>query len=149
MHRQPTAIHDEGLITETLDTIAAERGNLDRSFDLVDDIIRKFGESGLAERLYEAVPQTRPWQDLSDLFGILIWSTSDNGDQLMRAMERWLVSAGDVRQISIALSVGVYPFKDQSKMEQILARVARVQPATAQLCSEVIASRRSSPEAGA
>src|SRR4051812_24689156 len=103
MPRQPLAIHDEGLVTETLDTISAERGNFDRSFDLVRDVIRKLGEAGLAERLYAATPVERPWEDIADLFGILIWITSDNGGALMRTMEQWLLDAADVRQVQIAL----------------------------------------------
>ena len=153
MPRQPLAIHDEGLVTETLDTIAAERGNFDRSFDLVDEVIRKFGEAGLAERLYEAIPRERPWQDVADVFGILIWSTSDNGCALTRTTEQWLLDAVDVRQVQIALHLDVYPFSSPSSapgtMERVLANVAAKFPEASQKCRELVESYRRLPQAGA
>jgi hypothetical protein len=149
MPRQPLAIHDEGLVTETLDTIAVERGNFDRSSDLVDDVIRKFGEPGLAERLYAVIPRERPWQDIADLFGILIWSTSDNGASLMRTMEQWLQSADVLRQGRVALHLDVYPFIDRGMMVRVLGDVASRLPEVRDRCHELIESRGRLPEAGA
>ena len=146
MPRQLPAIHDEGLVTETLDTIAAERGNFNRSFDLVNDVIRRFGEAGLAERLYEAIPREQPWQDVADLFGILIWSTSDNGRALPRTTEHWLRDASDARQVQIALHLDVYPFLDRETMEQVLGEVPAKFPEVAERCRELIESRRRLPE---
>jgi hypothetical protein len=149
MPRRPLAIHDEGLVTETLDAIATERGKFDRSFDLVNDVIRRFGEAGLTERLYNAIPRERPWQDVADLFGILIWSTSDNGSALMEATEHWLRHAADARQVRIALHLDVYPFMDRGTMEQVLGDVAAKFPEVAERCRELVESRRRLPEAGA
>ena len=149
MTRQPRAIHDdEDLITETLDAIAAERGNCDRSFELVDDIIRKFGEAGVVERLYDGIPRERPWQDIADLFGVLIWSTRDNGSALMRTAEQWLRDARDIRQVQIALHLEVYPFQERGLMERVLADVAGKFPEVAERCRQLVESRRGLPEAG-
>ena len=153
MPRQPLTIHDEGLVTETLDAIAAEQGNFDRSFDLVHEVIRKFGEAGLAERLYSAIPRERRWEDIADLFGILIWSTSDNGGALMRTMEQWLLDATDVRQVQIALHLHVYPFSSPSSkggtMDRVLGDVAAKFPQVSERCRELVESFRRPPQAGA
>ena len=146
-------MHDEGLIAETLDTIAAERDKFHRSFALVFEVIRSFGEAGLAERLYKAIPRERPWQDVADLFGILIWSTSDNGRALTRTTEQWLIVAADVRQVQIALHLDVYPFSSPSSepgtMERVLGNVAAKFPEASQQCCELVESYRRLPQAGA
>jgi len=151
MPRHPLAIHDEGLVTETLDSVAAERGNFVRSFDLVDELIRKFGEAGLAERLYAAIPRERPWEDIADLFGILSWSTSDDGSALMRTMEQWLVETTDVRQVHIALHLDFYPFSSPSSeagmMERVLAAVAAKFPEVSEQCRGLLESYRREPKA--
>jgi hypothetical protein len=142
MPEKPPAIHDEGLITEALETIAVERGNFDRSFDLVGKLLTKFGETCLAERLYDAIPRERPWQDVADLFGILIWSTSDNGSALVKTAEQWLHAGNDLRQLQIALHLDVYPFLDRSEMESVFSNVARRHPEVASRCRELVDSRR-------
>jgi hypothetical protein len=153
MPRQPLAIHDEGLITETLDAIAAERGNFNRSFDLVDEVIRKFGEAGLVERLYTAIPRERPWEDIADLFGILIWSTGDNGGALMRTMEQWLLDGSDLRQVQIALHLDVYPLSSPTSepgtMERGLRAVGAKFPEAAEQCRYLVESFRRPPQAWA
>jgi hypothetical protein len=134
-------VHDHGLLTETLDTIAAERGAFDRSFGLVDGFIRTFGESNLAERLYAAIPRGRPWPDVADLFGILVWSTRDNGASLMRTVEQWLQNADDLRQARVALHLDVYPFADREAMVRVLHKVASRFPEARDRCHELIETR--------
>ena len=74
------------ILAETLAAIRSERGEkFDRSFTLVDRLLAEFGEGDLAERLYAAIPIECPWEVVADLFGILQWSTSDNGAALSRA----------------------------------------------------------------
>jgi hypothetical protein len=149
MPRKPIVLYDGGLVTETLDTIAAERGDFHRSFDLVSDVIRKLGEAGLAERLYRAIPRERPWRDIADLFAILIWSTSDNGSALTQTTEQWLRDATDLRQVQIALHLDAYPFMERGTMEQVLGDVAAKYPEVAERCGELVESRRREGEAGA
>ena len=44
------------LLKETLDAIASERkGGFDRSFALVDRLVKEHGEDDLAERLYRVI----------------------------------------------------------------------------------------------
>ena len=142
MPQQSSIIHNVSLVTKTLDTLAVERNNFDRSFGLVDEVIREFGEADLANRLYEAIPRGRPWQDIADMFGILIWSTSDNGHALTSTTEQWLRDTTDVRQVQIALHLDVFPFMDRATMEQVLSKVAATFPEVAQRCRELTESRR-------
>ena len=147
MPQQPPTSDD--LLTRTLDTIAAERDDADHSFRLVDNLLAAWGEANLAARLYDAVPQARPWEHVADLFGFLIWSTSDNGAALMRTMEQWLLVADDVRQVHVALHLDVYPFEDRGDMERVLRRVAERWPQAAAKCAELISSRPRHERAGA
>ena len=128
-------------------TITQERGKgFDRSFQFVDQIVREYGETALVERLYAEIVPDVPWEVVADLFGILIWSTNDNGAALMRQAEEWLRRADDLRAIRIALHLDVYPFLDRAEMERVLDLVAARHPAMAECCREMIASRRASQE---
>jgi hypothetical protein len=46
-----------------------------------------YGEQDIANRLYEDIPLEIKWQVVANLYGILIWSTNDNGAELMRTAE--------------------------------------------------------------
>jgi hypothetical protein len=134
----------EDLLTTTLNTIAAEReagGDFERSFRCVDRMLEEWGERDLAGRLYDVIPLTRPWQDVADLFRILIWSTNDGGLALMRTMEQWLLAAADPRQVQIALHIDVCPFIDPAHMRDVLTDVATVFPQVRERCEQLIQSR--------
>jgi hypothetical protein len=134
------------ILAVTLAAIGAERGaRLDRSFILVDRLLAELGESDLAERLYAAIPIECPWEVVADLFGILEWSTSDNGAALSRATEGWLRAAEDPRRMRVALNLDSYPFLDRSEMERVLRGVAARHPEVAARCDELIEARRRLP----
>jgi hypothetical protein len=135
------------ILAETLAAIGSERGGqFDRSFALVDRLLAEFGEGDLAERLYAAIPIECPWEVVADLFGILLWSTSDNGEAISRATEGWLRSGEDPRRVRVALHLDSYPFLDRSEMEQVLRGVAARHPEVAPKCDELIEARRKLPE---
>lgn len=135
------------ILAETLAAIGSERGGrFDRSFALVDRLLAEFGEVDLAERLYATIPIECPWEVVADLFGILEWSTSDNGAALIRATESWLRAGEDTRRIRVALHLDSYPFLDRSEMEQVLRKVAAKHHEVAARCNELIESRRRLPE---
>ncbi len=68
------------VLAEALTAVAAERpAAFDSSFRLAAELVREFGETGLADRLISEIPADIPWEVVADLFGILEWSTSDNG----------------------------------------------------------------------
>jgi putative addiction module component (TIGR02574 family) len=131
------------VLPETLAVIASEHGGrFHRSFDLVDRLLAEYGEENLAERLYADIPTDCPWQVVADLFGILIWSTSDNGAAITRTTESWLQAGEDLRRIQVALYLDVYPFKDAGEMERILVQVAAKYPEAAEQCARLVISRR-------
>lgn len=131
------------ILTETLAAISAERGKkFDRSFALVDRLLAEFGEANLAERLYSAIPDECPWEVVADLFGILQWTTTDNGAALGRAAEVWLRTSEEPRKIRVALSLESYPFLDRTEMEKVLRDVAARHPDVATRCAELIEARR-------
>lgn len=135
------------LLAETLATIEAERGGrFDRSFALAARLLAEFGEADLAERLCAAIPSEWPWEVVADLFGILQWSTSDNGAAISRAAERWLRGGEDLRRIRVALHLDAYPFLDRLEMERVLREVAARHPEVAARCDELIEARRKLPE---
>ena len=103
----------------------------------------------MAERLYAELPEPCPWEVVAELFGILIWSTSDNGSALTKTTERWLHAPEDLRKIRVALHLDVYPFLDRNDMERVLKRVAEIHPGVSERCSELIATRRNLRESEA
>jgi hypothetical protein len=133
------------LLIRTLDAADPAGAEHDLRFEMVDELIRLFGESGLAEKLYEATPAHRPWRDLANVFGILIWSTSDNGHQLMHTMSRWLNDMSDERQVLIALEVG---FVDMEKEEMItlFGKIVDQYPSAAAPCRRILEWREQTRE---
>lgn len=135
------------ILMETLAAIGAERGGqFDRSFALVNRLLAEFGEADLAERLYSAIPSECPWEVVADLFGILQWSTRNNGAALNKAAEGWLRVGEDLRRIRIALFLDTYPFVDRYEMERVLKGIAALHPEVASRCNELIESRGQLPE---
>jgi hypothetical protein len=131
------------LLTQTLAAIASEQGGrFDRSSGLVRQLVAEYGERNLAERLYEHIPTTCPWEVVADLFGLLIWNTSDNGSAIFDWAESRLCAADDVRSIRVALGLEVYPFRQRAEMERVLGQVAARHPELGEQCRQVIESRR-------
>lgn len=112
------------------------------TFDLVDQIVKGQGEVGIADWVVDSSPPMTPWESLAEILAIMIWSTSDNGRGIVRDAERWLALGVDERRVFVALNLDVYPFRDPSEMESVLARVASAFPRQAELCVSMVASRR-------
>ena len=127
---------------KTLESISREAGHFDESFNLVDKLIQEYGEERIATHLYAEIDESVDWAIIADLFGILVWSTSDNGRGLSQETEQWLVQADDPRKIKIALNLDVCPFLERKKMESVLNRVANKYPQLANECRHLIVSRR-------
>ena len=131
------------ILAETLAAIGLERGKkFDRGFAFVDRLLAELGEIDSAERLSGAIPIEYPWEVIADLFGILPWSTSDNGAALGRATGCWLRAGEDLRRIRVALHLDSYPFLDRSEMEQVLRGVAARHAEVAARCDELIEASR-------
>ncbi|MFD3165350.1 hypothetical protein [Herpetosiphon sp. NSE202] len=75
---------NQEILEQTLQAIQDQRihGGFDTSHEWVDRLVADAGEERLAERLDAAIADTWPWEVVADLFGMLIWQTSDNGGAL-------------------------------------------------------------------
>ncbi|WP_237066876.1 hypothetical protein [Microbulbifer guangxiensis] len=129
------------LLKETLECIALENEEYDKSYDLVGQIVESCGEDGLTNRLYSEIDSTVPWKVVADLYSILIWSTSDNGAAISRETEKWIIECSDERKISIALHLDTYPFLDLKEMVDQLNAVAEKFPRLKDKCNYLITSR--------
>lgn len=108
---------------------------------VLSELVEEFGEHDLANRLYEEIPRSVPYEVVCDLFGLLAWRTDDNGAGIGRATEAWLREGADIRKLRIALNLDVYPFIDVREMEEVLSDVARKIPALSYRCHELVKSR--------
>ncbi len=68
----------KALLAKTLYSLGAEKSQFDKSFDLIDELLRTYGELNLADRLYVDIDTTIKWQVVVDLFAILGWSSAGN-----------------------------------------------------------------------
>ena len=133
------------LLQETLSTIEVEDGEFDKNFDLVKRLWNVYGEENLAERLYAEIPLEYSWKVVADLFAILIWTMSDEGAAtLCETTDKWLVEGDNLRKIRIGLHIDIYPFRNKTKMVEVLSVLAERYPEVSSKCNEFIASRRES-----
>lgn len=130
------------LLSKTLNKIEEESGGFNESFALVDELVKMYGENDLANRIYSEINESTPWSVVANLFGILIWSTRDNGYALTKETEEWLVSADNPRKILIALNTGIYPFMEFEEMQFVLKRIINKYPSLEEQCNNLISSRR-------
>lgn len=97
----------------------------------------------IAELLFErcrTVAGTWP-KGLADIFELLIWATDDNGSEILRAVERWLLS-DDQDRVRVAVEVqDVFPFRHRAEMDAALAVVKARWPDLAEQCDRLAAER--------
>lgn len=136
---------DNSLLQDTLSTIAIESerdGRFTESFELVNKLLIANSEENLTERLYAEIPIEYSWKVVADLFAILIWTMSDEGAAaLCETTDKWLVEDDDLRKIQIALHLDIYPFRNKTKMVEVLSVLAERYPEVRLKCNEFIASR--------
>ena len=132
------------ILNKTLSCIQAEQGlgRFEHSFELVDELLRVYGEQNLAARLYEDISPVWDWSVVASLFGILIWSTSDNGHALTQETDRCLLEGTNLRRILIALHLDTFPFMERAQMEEVSPELPLIITKAAQRCNELIEQRR-------
>jgi hypothetical protein len=132
------------VLQQTLAAVQAERpSSFDKSFKLLDRLLLEYGETDLAERLYQEIPLDCPWEVAASLFAILVWSMSDPGaTALIDTANQWLLQGNDLRKIRIALNLDLYPFRERTTMNEVLSRIAARYPEVAPRCSELITGRQ-------
>jgi hypothetical protein len=134
-------------LAHAIDTLCQERDAeaYSQTFTAVNLLVNEFGEDQLATRLFDAIPRTVAFELVAELFGVLIWSTRDNGGAIMRTLESWLEDGADDRKIRIALAIDylqVYPFNDDERMRTVLLTLAQARHRHAGQCERLIAARR-------
>ena len=77
----------------------------------------------------------------SSLLAVATWSGKENGASLQRTLEKWLLEGADSQRISLALTHGVFPFRDAAEMDAVLMRIAARFPEHAGQCRHLIANR--------
>jgi hypothetical protein len=82
-----------------------------------------------------------PAPALSEVFDRLIWCLADNGSQLLRIREQWLLS-DDRYRVEIGLAMEeTYPFNTIVEMRHAFARIVARWPDLRARCDEITASR--------
>lgn len=112
----------------------------------MEKVLASMGETDIANQVMSEAAAEVSWQEIADLLGILMWSTTDNGSQIMRTAESWLHDMRDERRVAVALNLDAYPFLDRAEMERVLTRVAKTWPSVRDQCLELIRSRQESSE---
>ncbi len=129
-------------IKETLMTISKERTvGFSGAFIMVSDIVKKYGEKDIANNLWAVIPENSDLDDVSDLYGILIWSTEDNGFELVQTAEKWLTESTDYRKVYVSLHLDVYPFNTRSEMVSVFSKVVATFPNLKHVCEKLIVAR--------
>ncbi|HCE7942323.1 hypothetical protein [Pseudomonas aeruginosa] len=133
-------------LQQALDIITVERNAVEyaQAFAAVHDVVSVFGEHDLANRLFAELPRTVPEELVAELFNLLAWQTNDNGAAMAREVETWLREGQDVRKLTIAMGLDVYPFPDAQEMYQVLSTLASSTPEVAARCQILITSRKAS-----
>lgn len=133
-------------LSSAVDAIRRERDTrFNQAFAAARRLVDEYGEHGLAERIAAEIPASVPWEIVADLLGILIWTTQDNGLAIQRQTEQWLLEGEDLRKITLALHLDVYPFADPQQMRQVLQRVAETHPSAAAQCDALVRQRETEP----
>jgi hypothetical protein len=84
----------------------------------------------------------REWpRGLAEVFELLVWTMDDNGAEVMRAVERWLLS-DDPERVRVAVEVReVFPFRHLAEMDAALEVVKARWPEVASHCDRLSAER--------
>ncbi len=89
----------------------------------------------------------RAWpKRIAEQLALLVWSTDDNGSEIMTAIERWLQS-DDIDRVRVAVEgLGVFPFRHRGEMDAVLALVKARWPDLAEKCDRLVAARAALPQ---
>lgn len=90
-----------------------------------------------------ALARTVPFEIVAELFDILSWQTNDNGADIHRTLERWLLEGLDNRKLLIALHVEVYLFLDEDERVRVLSDLAQKNSRVAARCKVLVENRGS------
>lgn len=72
-------------------------------FDLIDEIVKGYGDEDLCELLFQKSPKGYDPDKLASFFSMLVWQTSDNGEKVCETLRKWLAGS-DLNRIAVARS---------------------------------------------
>lgn len=79
---------------------------------------------------------------LAEVFDRLVWCVDDNGAEIGRHREAWLL-CDDKGKVAIALAMDeVFPFRDQLRMEEVLVAISERWPEFSARCTDLTEMRR-------
>ncbi|MEI7298168.1 hypothetical protein WCQ02_39305 [Paraburkholderia tropica] len=99
------------------------------------------GADSVADDLWQELPINYRVEDVANLLSLWCWRTDDNGTQIMRAVEHWIVECADENKIRVALSMDAYPFIDTDVCIANLKKAGTAFPALHARCEEIISDR--------
>ncbi|MGQ2992870.1 hypothetical protein [Variovorax sp.] len=131
------------LVTAALDEVAMLRASDFRREELITaQLLREYGKSSdLTNQLWfdlSAELRVNRRRDISDLLGLWIWRTSDNGSRIRHALDDWLRACDDESKVWIALHREGVPFAQEG---DLLERAAERFPGLVDLCREARLNR--------
>ncbi|CAN7438019.1 hypothetical protein LJR066_002707 [Acidovorax sp. LjRoot66] len=131
------------LVTAALDEVATLRVSEFARKELVTaHLLREYGESSdLTNQLWSdlsAELRVNRRRDISDLLGLWIWRTPDNGSRIRNALDDWLRACDDESKVWIALHREGIPFVQEG---DLLERATERFPSLANLCREARLNR--------
>ncbi|WP_343637173.1 hypothetical protein [Fluviicola sp.] len=131
-------------IAETLAHIYPEKDEQEQFddvvFDLAEQLAELTGNENIASKIYEH--SDRNVQKLSILFDILIWSTPDNGAELLRETKEWFLQ-NDPDKLELVLHItNVYPYQPAGALEKRLLEIRSDFPSLKKPCDYWLESIR-------
>lgn len=123
-------------IAEALAHIYPEKDEPDQFddvvFDLAEQLAELTGNKHIASTVYEN--SDKNVQKLSILFDILIWSTPDNGTELLRETREWFLQ-NDPDKLELVLHItNVYPYQPFDELEKRLLEIRTDFPSLKDRC---------------
>jgi hypothetical protein len=130
-------------LAKVLEAISNERSTgFNESFRLVATLVNEYGENEISERVLRDSPRSVQLEILADLLNILAWQAQDNGTAIQSSAESWLVEATDVRKVTVALALEVYPFRELAQMESAFEILCAKMPEVTSRCLKLIEMRK-------
>ncbi len=136
---------NDGLLDRIFADIYPEKSEVEELgesvFDLTDEFIKKHERENIAEVIYISSLNEKNILKISRLFDVLIWSTEDNGSELLKTTHEWM-KGNNKRKIQIVLNMkDVFPISDANELKQELERIMELFPDLKDNCKHWLESR--------
>ena len=132
--------HRRGLVIKALLQVQELRRADFRGDDsIICELLKSYSDDeSVAEVLWDELPSECDVQDIADLLALWSWRDNDNGAQVMRTLEHWIIQLVDERRVAVALNLDAYPFTDPAERVVYLKKAGEKYPALQNKCREII-----------